>query len=125
MSGVETRHIDRDSLLVMAELRLDGQDETHKVKVRNLSTGGMMAEAQLSVLRGTRLSANLRNVGWVDGTVAWVQDSRFGIAFDHEVDPQQVRATTQMDKGGDTARYVRPAGFVPEHLKDRSQLRKL
>ena len=35
----------RDSLFVMADLRLDGNEETHRIKMRNLSAGGMMGEA--------------------------------------------------------------------------------
>lgn len=125
MSAVETRHIERDSLLVMAALRLDGQDEEHKVKVRNLSAGGMMAESPLNVVRGTRLSIHLRNVGWIDGTIAWVQDNRFGIAFATEIDPVVVRVPTTSGDDPERARYVRPANYIPEHLKDKSRIRKI
>lgn len=125
MSAVETRHIERDSLLVMADLRIDGHEDEHKVKVRNLSAGGMMAESQLSVVRGTRLSANLRNVGWIEGTVAWVQDNRFGIAFASEIDPMAVRAPSNDGDDPDRARFVRPANYIPDHLQDKSRIRKI
>ena len=46
----------------------------------------MMAEGALRVVPGAPVSVSLRNIGWVDGAVAWVQDSRFGIAFRQEVD---------------------------------------
>ncbi|HET9629555.1 MAG TPA: PilZ domain-containing protein, partial [Novosphingobium sp.] len=81
MSDSDNRNISRDSLFILAELRLDGREDEHRVKVRNLSSGGMMAEGSVKVTRGERVEVNLRNVGWVEGSVAWVQDSRFGVAF--------------------------------------------
>jgi len=33
----------------------------------------------------------LRNIGWIEGSVAWKQDNRFGIAFADEIDPKKAR----------------------------------
>jgi hypothetical protein len=52
----------------------------------------MMAEGQLAVQRGQMVTIKLRNLGWVEGSVAWVQESRFGIAFRTEIDPKIARA---------------------------------
>ncbi|MBD3729239.1 MAG: PilZ domain-containing protein [Sphingomonadales bacterium] len=124
MSAVDTRNINRDSLFLLAEVRLEGAEAVARVKVRNLSAGGMMAEGDVAVMRGTRLCVNLRNVGCVDGTVAWVQDSRFGIAFAREVDPKVVRAPVG---GGDlaTPRYLRSAALVAGNAQDQQSLRKI
>ena len=123
MPAVDTRNISRDSLFLMAELRLEGMQSLERVKVRNLSAGGMMAEGALRVLRGTRLSVKLRNIEWVDGTVAWVQDNRFGIAFDYEIDPAQARAVPPQSDEPLTPRYLRTAvvGLNP----DTGPLRKI
>lgn len=91
MTQVDTRQTQRDSLFLLAQVRVDGQEKSHSVKVRNLSAGGMMAEADLKVARGTLISVELRNLGWVEGTVAWKQDNRFGIAFLDQIDPAKVR----------------------------------
>ena len=101
MANVETRQVDRDSLLLLAQVRVDGSESVHRVKVRNLSAGGMMAEGALPVVRGSLVSIELRNIGWIDGSVAWKQDDRFGIAFVHEIDPKIARA---------------PVGTVPTDL---------
>ncbi len=93
MSNVETRQVERDSLLLLAQLRVEGDDAEYTVKVRNLSAGGMMAEGKAPAVRGTLVSVALRNIGWVDGAVAWKQDDRFGIAFAEEIDPKLARAT--------------------------------
>lgn len=125
MSGVETRHIQRDSLFLAAEVRLDGEEAAERVKVRNLSARGMMAEGDLPVLRGGRVSVNLRNIGWVEGSIAWVQGNRFGIAFAREVDPKLAR--TQVG-GGDisTPRFTRPSSLQPAFAPtDPERLRKI
>src|SRR5579864_7352291 len=92
MVGTENRQIARDSLFVMADLRLSGSQDEHRIKVRNLSAGGMMGEGTIRVVRGSELEVNIRNIGWVAGTVAWVQDDRFGVAFREEIDPKVARA---------------------------------
>jgi hypothetical protein len=94
MSGVETRSVSRDSLFLLATITIEQASEPHRVRVRNLSDGGMMAEGQCYVRRGQRVEVELRTIGKVLGSVAWVQDNRFGIAFDHEVDSQRARNAT-------------------------------
>jgi len=107
MGENDHRHIGRDSLFVMADLRLDGSDGEQRVRVRNLSSGGLMAESGLHVVRGQLLWLHIRNIGWVEGTVAWVQDNRFGVAFREEIDPKVARAPLSTD-GEHTPRFVRP-----------------
>lgn len=91
MTGVETRSVARDSLFLLAGIRIEQNADVHRVRVRNLSDGGMMGEGSLQVKRGHRLTIELRNIGTVTGTVAWVQDSRFGVAFDEDIDSQMAR----------------------------------
>lgn len=98
MSSVDTRHISRDSLFLLAQVRLAGMSSEFRVKVRNLSAGGMMAEGDVPVVPGSRVKILLRNIGWIDGGVAWVQDNRFGIAFDNEINPKLVRASAESDQ---------------------------
>ena len=127
MSNVDTRQVNRDSLFLLAQLRVDGQDAVYRVKVRNLSAGGMMAEGEARVMRGSLVMVELRNVGWVEGSVAWKQDTRFGIAFVDEIDPSVVRGS-----GGpqvpdfDAPRYTRNHQAVPvAQQSDQSNLRKI
>lgn len=106
MTSIDHRQLGRDSLFLMAEVRLAGAEAEHRVKVRNLSAGGMMAEGAMKVLRGTPVQVNLRNIGWVDGVVAWIQDDRFGIAFVEEIDPKLARAP--VGNGSLTPRFLKP-----------------
>ncbi|PEQ14148.1 pilus assembly protein PilZ [Novosphingobium sp. PC22D] len=91
MDANDNRQIARDSLFLMADLRIDGGEGEHRIKMRNLSAGGMMGEGQARVVRGAVVEVNIRNIGWVEGTIAWVQSNRFGIAFRDEIDPKLAR----------------------------------
>lgn len=127
MSNVDTRQVNRDSLFLLAQLRVDGQDAVYRVKVRNLSAGGMMAEGDARVMRGSLVMVELRNIGWVEGSVAWKQDSRFGIAFVDEIDPVVVRGPAgPVTPGFEAPRYTRSHQSVPANQQpDQSKLRKI
>jgi len=122
MSNVETRQVERDSLLLLAQVRVDGAGAEYSVKVRNLSAAGMMAEGKAPVARGATVSVALRNIGWVDGTVAWKQDDRFGIAFVEEIDPKLARAPIAAGTPDlASPRFTRP----PIETQKLDQLRKI
>lgn len=125
MTAIDTRSLKRDSLFLSAELTLAEGADPVRVKVRNLSDGGMMAEADISIERGARLGVELRNVGHVKGSVAWVQGNRFGIVFDREIDSKKVREPTK--EGDKTPRYTRPSSIAPTSANQISQgsLRKI
>lgn len=124
MSGNDNRQTARDSLFLMASLRIDGQKGEHRIKVRNLSAGGMMGEGPVRVRRGTLVEVDIRNIGWVRGTVAWVQENRFGVAFSDEIDPKIARVSTGASSGDgeQSSRYTKTP---PEMRQSDSVLRKI
>ena len=81
----------RDSLFLKAILRFNSTGDEGEVRIRNLSAGGLMAEAPVRVSRGEKVEVNLRTIGWISGSVAWVTEGRLGIAFDHPIDPMSAR----------------------------------
>jgi hypothetical protein len=85
------RGLDRDSLLLKAILRFPRTKDEGEVRIRNLSAGGLMAEAPLRVARGELVEIHLRSIGWISGHVAWVTEGRLGIAFDHPINPKDAR----------------------------------
>lgn len=85
-------HADRDSLFLLADIVPEGEASAARFTVRNLSSGGMMAQGSHELLLGARVGVALRNIGPVQGKVVWAENGRYGIAFDHEIDPQAVRA---------------------------------
>lgn len=121
VTDIDHRQLGRDSLFLMADVRLFGSGGEHKVRVRNLSAGGMMAEGNVKVVRGTIIEINLRNIGWIDGAVAWIQDNRFGIAFAEPIDPKLARAPLSTQPDAHVPRYARP--LVP--TVDAKRLRKI
>jgi hypothetical protein len=122
MSNVDTRQLSRDSLFLLARLKVEGDSSgaEYRVKVRNLSSGGMMAEGMAKVACGSRISIELRNIGWVEGSVAWKADDRFGIAFIEEIDPKVARANAPAGADFDTPRFARAP---QQHSSDK--LRKI
>lgn len=90
MAGIETRNRSRESLFMFAEVQVENLLRTHRIRVRNLSDNGMMGAGELRVVRGSRLTVFLPGADPVTGQVAWVQDDRFGIAFDEEIDSRKV-----------------------------------
>ena len=124
MTGVDTRSVARDSLFLLADFRIAQSEETHRVRVRNLSDGGMMGEGSLRVRRGDRVEVQLRNIGKICGSVAWVQDDRFGIAFDEEIDSQRARRPAGSSASASSDTVYSHAHRAPT-LPDQGAFRKV
>lgn len=112
-----SRGADRDSLFMQASLILPGQPDPVVVRVRNLSAGGMLAEAKARIAQGTTVEVELRNVGQVPGRVVWAGEGKFGIAFDRPVDPQAVRR--QVVSESDLPPHLRRTGLERSPLYRR------
>lgn len=97
---------DRDSLFLKAVLRFPATGAQGEVRVRNLSAGGLMAEAPVRVTRGEKVELELRNIGWVTGNVAWVAEGRIGIAFDHPIDPKEARKPVSTNGNSTIPEYL-------------------
>ena len=112
------RRDQRDSLFLLARIKPEGQaGEGVAVRVRNVSSGGLMADAPDDYRPGMRIEVALDNVGEMAGSVAWAEAGRIGVAFDHPIDKARARKT----KSGKpdelfrpvTQKYRRP-GLKPE-----------
>lgn len=108
-----SRGADRDSLFMQANITVAGQAGPTTIRVRNLSIGGMLAEGHARVAQGLAVTVELRNVGAVPGRVIWVGEGKFGIAFDHQVNPQAVRR--QVGRKPEAATYVAAFGGGPSY----------
>ncbi len=104
-----SRGADRDSLFMQADLILPGRTDPVVVRVRNLSPGGMLAEANIVVAQGAAVEIELKNVGPVAGRIVWAGEGKFGIAFDRPVDPQAVRR--QIVSKSDLPPHLRRSGL--------------
>lgn len=81
----------RDSLLLAASLKLASMAVPVTVRVRNLSSGGLMVEFAGRAEIGDAAEVDVRGIGPVTGRVAWIAEGRMGIAFDQEIDPKKAR----------------------------------
>lgn len=115
-SGLPKRELDRDSLFLQARLSFVEGEDCGEVRVRNLSAGGLMAEAPVAAKRGDKIELELRNIGKVSGYVAWVAQGRFGIAFDHPIDPKLARKPVGQAKS-DLPRYLKSHAKNTKPLK--------
>lgn len=85
------REKSRDSLFLQAVVVAEGRPEPISVRVRNLSTGGMLAESNVVLADGTAVVTDLPNIGAISARVVWSANGKFGLAFDQPIDPQAVR----------------------------------
>lgn len=81
----------RDSLLLTAQLLVPSMSAPVQVRVRNLSAGGLMAEYAGPVVLNDAVEIEMRGVGRISGTIAWVTEGRVGIAFNAQIDPMLAR----------------------------------
>lgn len=125
MTDADTRNASRDSLFLLATVWSDRGGEEHRVRVRNLSDGGMMGEGAVRVQRGDRLEIELRNIGRITGSIAWVQDNRFGVAFDEEIDSQRARKAPEQSRSDDPTLVGRSWTHRAPPPPDPKTLRKI
>ncbi len=104
--GTANRQEPRDSLFLMADFRVAGSDRVCQVRVRNLSSGGLMAEFPNGLAPGVCVEVGVRGIGWVPGCVAWYAAGRIGVAFDQTIDP--LLARKPVGRGGHTPGFAKP-----------------
>lgn len=76
---------------MLAKLRIDGDPEPVTIRIRDLSAGGLRAQFAGPRLGRVRLAVEIRNIGWVEGSVAWQNDAHIGICFDTPINPEVSR----------------------------------
>ena len=81
----------RDSLFLMAHMRLGLDSTMQDVRVRNLSEGGLMLEVAKPLPIGTVVTLQVRGLGEVRGNVAWYAEGRAGVALEAPIDPKKAR----------------------------------
>ena len=86
-----TRVTARESIFMAATVHFAGNRTADAVRVRNISSGGMMIDTAVERPVGLAVIAQLKNVGKVRGTVAWSTEKRIGIAFETAIDPMSAR----------------------------------
>ena len=81
----------RDSLLLLTTIYSLDDRELGQGRIRNLSATGMMVDCDKLLNHGTKLKATIRGIGDVFGQIVRVEQGRFGVRFDQEIDPALAR----------------------------------
>ncbi|WOE74398.1 PilZ domain-containing protein [Alterisphingorhabdus coralli] len=87
----DNRHERRDALFLLARVSFENSEKTIDVRVRNLSAGGMMAESNVYCAPGDIVTVTIIHSEPIAGRISWQSGGRFGVAFNHPIDPQSVR----------------------------------
>ena len=106
-SDASKRTRTRDSLFLIAQLRVGDDPKIHEVRVRNLSEGGLMVELDRVVAADTPVRLDVRGIGDIAGRVAWCTEGRLGIALNEPIDPKKARKPVGMGKP--VPFYAKPA----------------
>jgi hypothetical protein len=85
------------SLLPLAKLVTDGGQDLCRIK--NISAGGLHAEATREIPSGTRLHVELAFEQRIPGTVVWTRGASLGIKFDQDVDLRELLANRKPRAG--------------------------
>jgi hypothetical protein len=88
----EQRDIARHSLFLTAQCDLPQSRQKGSVRVRNVSAQGLMVEGLIRPEVGEPVVLMLRNIGRVEGMVAWARGDRFGVALAKDIEAQAVLA---------------------------------
>jgi PilZ domain len=111
--AVQQRDKLRESIFLGAVIRFGASRESANVRVRNISSGGMMIDLPGQREKGLRVVVELKGIGRVTGRIAWSTENRAGISFDVSVDPKLARmpvaaSTAQPNYGKPVVEARRP-----------------
>ena len=98
----------RQNVMIMASLRSGCVEQ--RVRVADISSGGLKVKAASGARVDDRVMIALPALGWTAATVAWVRGETFGVMFDDPIDPAAARQAI-------TGTYTRPAPPPPPQLR--------
>jgi PilZ domain len=89
--AAHTRVTARESIFLNASVHFEGEMSMHHVRVRNISAGGIMIDSAVQRTIGSNVVVKIKNIGDVEGRVAWFTSGKMGINFKRSIDPQRAR----------------------------------
>ncbi len=104
------RETSRESIFLGAQIMFGDAKAPVNSRIRNISASGMMVDTIKAFAKGVRISATIKGIGEVSGTIAWSTATRIGIHFDEAVDPKLARISVSGD--APVTNYNKP--YVPD-----------
>ena len=90
---LQPRDKSRESIFLGAVVHIGDESQSRNVRVRNISSGGMMIDLPGPQPRGLLVIAEMKGIGEVRGQIVWSTENRAGIAFEEIIDPKLARHT--------------------------------
>ena len=83
----------RDSMLLKGTIKEAGDYARGEqpIRIRNLSSTGLMAVAPVAYDEGAIVEIELRGVGLIQGEIVWVRGERMGVTFHAPINPMLAR----------------------------------
>jgi hypothetical protein len=83
--------------------------ETWPLRVRNLSSGGLMADCPGTFAPGDDVELDVRGIGIQKGAIAWTTPNRIGVAFEQPINPLLARRPVKTRRAAIAARAEEPS----------------
>lgn len=106
----------RRHLYLLEQMRIGTDPVALRVRVRDVSATGLMAECDLPLAVGEQVTITLRRCDPVTGRIAWVSGSRFGVSFDAAIDPAVAQREIRLEQTQPVAWTHRRPGMQPQAL---------
>lgn len=87
----------RHHVMLIREIQTEAMEAPVRIRVRDISLRGMMAEASVRMQEGERLVLRLGDGTLVAGAVQWVRGLSFGIIFESDLPLDQLRGRPAAD----------------------------
>jgi len=87
----------RHHVLLMREIQTEAMATPVRIRVRDISARGMMAESSVRMQEGEKLVLRLSDGTQVAGAVQWVRGLSFGIIFESDLPLDQLRGPPPAD----------------------------
>jgi hypothetical protein len=78
-------------MFLQASILCMASGESYALRVRNISSGGLMAECAHDFAPGDRVELEVRGVGKQAGQIAWAGHGKLGVSFDDPINPALAR----------------------------------
>jgi hypothetical protein len=75
---------------------IEAETAEAKIRIRNLSSSGLMGETDYPLERGEMIIVEIRNIGERRGRIVWTEGRRFGVKFARPIDPRCARQPVGM-----------------------------
>lgn len=113
----EHRRSERQVVTVRWVAKMCGEKGQELCLIRNISTGGVMANIYSPHEVGEKISLEIRSGHRLDGEVVWMRDGCVGVRFDDPIDVAEMLKSASADRNGLRTRAPRIEVYGRANIK--------